>query len=160
MLSTITFSNITFSTILSTITFSIAFYEERLPSVETQMSLFPSYLVGPAHIHFNLLRYGVYYLEVTLNNIQSISLFSLIGAVDDDDCGNMLNGVTSTSCILPAQDLHLRRKLKRNFSHIRFRMERKSIQGFWDLIKRSKEEWSNCPSVRSAPHRLLIFSQS
>ena len=48
-----------------------------------------------------------------------ISLFSLIGskcteggAVDDDDCGNMLNGVTSTSCILPAPDLHLRRKLK------------------------------------------------
>ena len=29
------------------ITFSIAFYKERLPSVETQMSLFPSYLVGP-----------------------------------------------------------------------------------------------------------------
>ena len=30
----------------------------------------------------------------------------------DDDCVKLLNGVTSTSCILPAPDLHWRRKLK------------------------------------------------
>ena len=31
---------------------------------------------------------------------------------EDDDCVKLLNGVTSTSCILPAPDLHWRRKLK------------------------------------------------
>ena len=42
-----------------------------------------------------------------------ISIFGAEGGVgDDDDCVKLLNGVTSTSCILPAPDLHLRRKLK------------------------------------------------